>query len=85
MLWDGDISKTPDKLDQWLHTLARWSGAVAAGGGRTLRVFITYPNQQPCPLFRIELQDARPTSHRRKLQANDSCRWMQMCDALLGL
>ena len=57
-LWHGEMTQDPDKVELWRKTISKWSGSFAAGGGRSLRVFITRPHISHEPLLRINIPDA---------------------------
>jgi hypothetical protein len=47
------------RQDEWNALVSKWTGAVAVGGGRKLRVFVTRPNEPFVPLFAVEIPDVR--------------------------
>ena len=47
------------RQDEWDALVSKWSGAIAGGGGRKLRLFIARPDEPFVPLFAVEIPDVR--------------------------
>lgn len=52
------MKEDQEKAGLWQKTVSKWSGAIAAGGGQVLRVFITRPGKRHQSLLRVSLPDA---------------------------